>query len=278
MTDLRTYVDRFPFSSAILVAWIGIAVATGLVQPEPDVLMRYGAARGFEVADGEPWRLFTYSFVHYGFLHLGMNSYAMFRLGPWAEGAFGPARFVAIYVLGAIGSCAVASFSYEPIQFLVGGSGAVFAIDGALVAFYARQGGTPQGHSALRFSRELLLMALASMLVAALIPGVSNIGHFGGLCFGLVVGWVLTPHPRTGRVALTAANCGFCALGLAVCLLAAFPVHRWEWHLFAWERATDASERAVRRDAVGRSLMHVPGLVTDADMRALAKQVAEARH
>ena len=180
MSDLRTLLDRFPVSMAVLVAWLGLAAITGAIHADPKLLIEYGAECGIEIAAGEVHRLFTASFLHGGLLHLGFNTMSMLQLGPWTEGAFGSARFAAIYVVGALGSSAVSSLESGPDGFSVGGSGALFAMSGALVAHYARQGGTPSGHSSLTFARQLLLYSLGNMLLAALIPYVNNSAHAGG--------------------------------------------------------------------------------------------------
>lgn len=278
MSDVRTYFERFPVSAAILASWIAMAVVTNVMDTDSATLLRYGASSGLEVASGSAWRLFTSSFLHANLLHIGFNTYGMMRLGPWAEGAFGSARFAALYAVGAVGCAALTSLCYDPMQPVVGGSGALFALDGALVAYFARHGGTPEGQSSLRFSRELLGLALSNMLLAALIPYVSNLGHAAGFVYGLGFGWILTPHPRTRRTEITPTTAGFAALALALVVLACFPLHRWDGQFFAWQRATTQEGRDAHRRAFG--LAYENGKYADLDdaaMQAFAKDLEEIR-
>src|SRR6476660_1102876 len=45
------------------------------------------------------WRLITAGFLHGGLLHIGMNSWVLFDLGPQVDEAYGTPRFLAFYSL-----------------------------------------------------------------------------------------------------------------------------------------------------------------------------------
>lgn len=61
-------------------------------------LIRYGAKFNPLILEGEWWRFITPIFLHIGFLHILMNSLALFYLGPTVEKIFGRIRFVWIYL------------------------------------------------------------------------------------------------------------------------------------------------------------------------------------
>ncbi|MDP4171619.1 MAG: rhomboid family intramembrane serine protease, partial [Bacillota bacterium] len=62
------------------------------------VLIRYGAKFNPLIMDGEWWRFITPIFLHIGFMHLAMNSLALYYLGTTVERIYGNARFIMIYL------------------------------------------------------------------------------------------------------------------------------------------------------------------------------------
>ena len=71
-----------------VVVWLAMT-ATGGSQ-DPQTLLRFGAKYGPLIYEGEYWRLLTPMFLHIGFMHLLLNSYALFVLGMETELFFGP--------------------------------------------------------------------------------------------------------------------------------------------------------------------------------------------
>jgi membrane associated rhomboid family serine protease len=70
----------------------------------PVVDPRLGEVVG--VADGEYYRLLTAAFLHGSIIHLRSNMYALFLFGPPLEAAFGRGRFLAVYLVSALGGSA----------------------------------------------------------------------------------------------------------------------------------------------------------------------------
>ena len=56
----------------------------------------------------EPWRAVTAAFLHLPEmpLHLGVNMLVLWQIGPYLEGLLGRARFLALYLISAIGGSA----------------------------------------------------------------------------------------------------------------------------------------------------------------------------
>ncbi len=67
--------------------------------------------------------------MHAGILHLGLNTLALYQLGPEAEAVLGPNAFLAVYLLSGL-SGSVASFVTSPKLVTVGASGAIFGLLG----------------------------------------------------------------------------------------------------------------------------------------------------
>lgn len=79
-----------------------------------------------------PVKLFSYQFLHGGFGHLLGNMIFLVMLGLLVEGALGSGLFVALYLLGGIGSgLASLWFRWGDVGGLVGASGAIAALMGA---------------------------------------------------------------------------------------------------------------------------------------------------
>ncbi|WOF23094.1 rhomboid family intramembrane serine protease [Microbacterium betulae] len=162
----------------------------------------------------QPWRLLTVALVHGGIWHVGLNMLSLWMIGRILEPVVGSARFLALYVLSALGgSVAVALLSFTtPV---VGASGAVFGLLGALLVIGRRLGGNITG----------ILVLLGINLVIGFLPGfnVSWQAHVGGLVTGLVVGLVLSRTGGRGRRGLQTALLGLVLVGL-VALLAVPPL------------------------------------------------------
>lgn len=155
------------------------------------------------VAEGEVYRLFTSMFLHGGISHLGMNCFALYIFGVEIERYFGSARMLIIYLLGGlIGS--LASFVFTQGN-SIGASGAVFAIFGALVAYYYRNYDLFRllfGESITQRLRSLGTVALINLAIGFFV-NVSNAGvkidnaaHIGGAVGGLAIAWFITPYYR----------------------------------------------------------------------------------
>lgn len=151
----------------------------------------------------EPWRLLTSAFLHFGLLHLVMNMLALLVLGADLERTLGRVRFLALYVIAAVfGGAAVTLFS-EPISETVGASGGVFGLLGAAAVIIRIN------HGDLR----PLISVLVLNLVISLLPGISLLGHLGGLVGGGLAAGLLVTTRRQPAVQWA---------GLAVLLLIPF--------------------------------------------------------
>jgi membrane associated rhomboid family serine protease len=153
-----------------------------------------------------PWRYVTYAFVHLGALHLGFNLLGLWLFGRAVERLYGRARFAAVYLVAAVASgLGVAALS-DPSrpQLLVGASGAVFGLGGAMVAALARRADlrrSPRGRQELRSFALLFAIQVASDFM---MPHVSSTAHVTGAAVGALLGALLVPRaglaarPRRG--------------------------------------------------------------------------------
>lgn len=159
------------------------------------------------VADHQFYRLLTGAFLHLNLLHIAFNMIALYSLGPALEALLGRWRFVALYLLSALGGSATVLL-FAPYQsFTVGASGAIFGLFGAAIAL-ARQ---------LRIQPGWLLVTLAlNLVITFTLPFISVQGHVGGLLTGAVVGLAIGGLPTRDPRRLPTAWQG---IGLAVVLV-----------------------------------------------------------
>lgn len=120
-------------------------------------------------------RLLTAAFLHVNPLHIVMNMIALAVVGPFVEQVLGRWRFIAVYVLAALGgSVAVYVFGnhYQPVA---GASGAVYGLFGAALVLTHR----------IRLDMRALLVTVAlNFLLTFSIAGISIEGHIGGFLTG----------------------------------------------------------------------------------------------
>jgi membrane associated rhomboid family serine protease len=143
------------------------------------------------IAVGNEWfRLLTSAFLHGSFLHIAFNMYVLFALGPTLERILGHTRFIALYVLAALGG-AVASYYFSDIRTVsVGASGAIFGLMGALVVAGRR----------LRYDVTQVLVLLGiNVVIGFIAPGIDWRAHLGGLVVGAAVAAILVHAPKKAR-------------------------------------------------------------------------------
>jgi membrane associated rhomboid family serine protease len=139
------------------------------------------------MARGEWWTLLTCAFVHAGGLHLMLNLLSHGALGPSLEGIFGGVRFLAIWIISAIGgSVVVAALG----QAAVGSSGAICGMIGAQAAFVAIYHAHIGQLATAQFRNWLIKTVIIIALLSSL-PRVSAAAHLGGAVAGALVGALL---------------------------------------------------------------------------------------
>jgi len=148
------------------------------------------------VADGQVYRLLTSAFLHYGPMHLLLNMWALYVVGPQLEGLLGRARFISLYLFSALGG-SVAVYLLTPITTATAGaSGAIFGLFGATLVVGRR----------LRMDVGWVVAVIAVNLIFTFtVPHISWQGHVGGLISGMLVAFAYVYPPQTTRTQVQAA-------------------------------------------------------------------------
>lgn len=149
------------------------------------------------VADGEVYRLLTSAFLHGGILHLLLNMYALYMFGPPIEAALGRLRFIALYLVSALGGSALSYAFAAPNQPSLGASGAVFGLLGAFLVVSRKQ---------RRDTSAVLVLLAINLGYGFLVPRVDWRAHVGGLIAGGLIALALVYAPRDRRTLVQVAG------------------------------------------------------------------------
>jgi membrane associated rhomboid family serine protease len=142
----------------------------------------------------QPWTIVTNLFVHGGIWHLLFNMLTFYFFGSFLSRLVGTRAFLIIYFFGGILGNVFFMLLGSPFAIVIGASGAIFALGGALAVL------TPRLRVfvfPIPVPMPLWAAVLGGFLIMSFVPGVAWQGHLGGLVFGLIAGLVLRRGVRT---------------------------------------------------------------------------------
>jgi rhomboid protease GluP len=157
---------------AIFTAFMGSNLMRfgALVFPAPESGVLYTCAR-----------VLTSCFVHMSVLHIGMNMLALADLGNLGEPLVKAPRFIAAYFITGIAGFAVSAAYYAHSSVVTAGaSGAIFGLDGVLIA-----------HMAIgkdRRWKQMLVRTILQSFAFYFVLHTNQAAHLGGLAAGLLLG------------------------------------------------------------------------------------------
>ncbi|UOD81343.1 rhomboid family intramembrane serine protease [Paenarthrobacter ureafaciens] len=178
---------RAPYGGALAVgkplvtyAIIALCVLVYVLQwllPGEAVYQQFAFANVF--ADREPWRMLTAAFLHSQsfLLHIVLNMYTLWIFGQALEPLLGRVRFLAVYLLSAVGG----SIGFllltpdRPVIGVVGASGAIFGLFGAMLVVQRHRGGE---------TRQLWVLIAINGAIGFFVQGIAWQAHLGGLITG----------------------------------------------------------------------------------------------
>jgi membrane associated rhomboid family serine protease len=161
------------------------------------------------VAQGQWWRPLTAAFLHIGVVHLALNMLAVLVFGSELERQLGRWRFLAVYLVSALGGAASIQLFGDPLRPVAGASTAIYGLLGAFGVLMIVRREDIRG----------LLTLLAINVFISFLPGVSLLGHLGGLLAGAVATGILLAARR--RAPLQIAGLVLLAVVLVAVILTA---------------------------------------------------------
>jgi membrane associated rhomboid family serine protease len=205
-------------TSRVTTALIGLNVLVFLLGfAVPDLQQRFGNlalavtmdGQVIGVAYGEYYRLVTAAFLHAGVFHILFNMFALAQIGPVLENALGRARFLALYVLAALGGSTLAYLLAQPNQPSVGASGAIFGLFGAYYVVVRRLGGE---------TNQIVILLVINLVITFTLPNIDWRAHVGGLVTGAALAAAFAYAPRGPRQ--TAWHVGACVAAAVLVVVA----------------------------------------------------------
>lgn len=176
--------DSRPLVTYTLVIVTSALYLIGMIPGIGDAVRNWLAFNSLFVLPGplfQPWRLLTMTLVHASIWHVALNMLALWALGRSLEPLLGRWRFLALYLLSALGGSVLVAL-LAPLTWVVGASGAVWGLLGAMFIIGRHIGANVTAIAVL----------LGLNLVITFLPG-SNISwqaHIGGGLVGLLVGFI----------------------------------------------------------------------------------------
>ncbi len=214
----RAVLDRpYKFTIILLSAnvfifflmWQMSGISFNMLTPLPnEVLIPFGSKLNQYIqARQEWWRFVTPMFLHINLLHLLVNMYSLWIVGPYVEKLYGSAKFVLFWVATGIAGVVASYLTVRPgiqggslVRFIfksadepsAGASGALFGLVGVLFVFgikYRHE--LPEGFKRA-FGTGLLPMILMNLFIGYVMRGfIDNAAHLGGLISGAVLALVI---------------------------------------------------------------------------------------
>jgi membrane associated rhomboid family serine protease len=151
------------------------------------------------VAAGEEYRLITSAFLHepgfagFGPAHIIFNMWALLLVGPGLERLLGRLRFLAVYLLSALGGSVLFYVLVPPYQQALGASGAVFGLFGAWFVVSRRMQVD---------TRAIVILIVINLVIGFVVPNIAWQDHVGGLLTGglLTAAYVYAPRQHRALV------------------------------------------------------------------------------
>jgi rhomboid protease GluP len=188
---VKAGIFRAPFLT-LAQSVLGTQLLNTLVQSgqADDLLLLIGGRITPLIQMGQVWRLLTPALLHLSIMHIAGNMYSLFVLGPTLESNYGHKRFLALYVLSALGGNIMSMFLTRGIS--AGASTAIFgliAAEGVFIYMNRKMFGA----NARRMLSNVVTVVLIN-LVLGISLGFDNWGHLGGLLTGAAFSWLAGPQ------------------------------------------------------------------------------------
>jgi membrane associated rhomboid family serine protease len=185
------------------------------------VLSPYAVAHGANGNGHDYYRLITSAFLHLNLTHLILNMIALAVVGPFVERVLGWWRYLAVYLLAALGGSVAVYWAPDHFNAVAGASGAIFGLFAAALVLAKRIG---------LDLRTLIAVVAINFFFTFTMSGISVEGHLGGFLLGGIaalgiVGWPTRGQRLSTRLQVVALIAVLVALVIMISIrTATFPV------------------------------------------------------
>lgn len=136
-------------------------------------------------------RLLTANFVHFGLLHIAVNSYSLYNLGFFVETFLKRRDYIIILLVSALATNGLPYLVYISTGLgansVSGGiSGVIFGLMGTTIALYLHY-----PHAFKEVARSIGINIVLMILVSLMVPSISLSGHISGLIGGFIISYLL---------------------------------------------------------------------------------------
>ena len=204
LTSNNAIVTKALIAVNVAIYLLCALLSLNLLEPASNVnnpLYQYGAQQGLLIAQDpiQAYRLVTAMFLHFNWLHIGLNMWSLWAVGVITERIFGSGKYTLIYFAsGIIGG--ITSAIVTPNLASLGASGAIFGIFGAFGAFILMRR-RQLGPAANFYIGQWLFFLVINLVFSFGFPGIAAWDHVGGLASGFIIGaiFVLTAGNNRSR-------------------------------------------------------------------------------
>lgn len=212
----KLHVHTWWFTAALIavnVSLFGWQILTGvdITDPSPVDAIAWGADFTPLTFLGQPERLFSSMFFHFGMIHLMLNMWALYIFGSIAEQLFGRRYYIALYFLAGLMGSVLSSYlsildGYQLLQHFdpkylpkisAGASGAVMGL-GAALTIISVLPMLPRQRFLLDKKSLLFIMAI-NLIFGFTVSGINNAAHIGGMLMGAVLATAWYLSQKTGK-------------------------------------------------------------------------------
>jgi hypothetical protein len=188
---------QWSWTVVLLVAYLVIFLAELVIErffPSQSYIFGYLALSKEGLAHGYVWQLMTYQFMHAGWMHILLNSWAIYMFGREVEAFIGGKKFLALMfssgIVGGVFQILVALV--WPLYFggpVVGASACAFGLVAAFAMMFPERELTMLIFFVIpiQLRAKTLLIGSAVLAVAGIVfptDNVANAAHLGGMAMG----------------------------------------------------------------------------------------------
>lgn len=178
----KIFSPKKPVITYVLIVINLMVYLYGMLHGNDELIKLFG--NNYElVQSGQIYRLFTCMFVHSDIMHILLNMYALYTIGPVVERYYGKGKYLFIYIISGLLGSVFSGVFMSANSISIGASGAIFGLLGSICYFTYYYRATLQG--ILRGS--IIPVIVINLAIGFLSPDIDLSAHIGGLIGGILV-------------------------------------------------------------------------------------------